>query len=100
MADDHYQILGVSRTATSEDIQKAYREMARKYHPDLHPDDDVAKEQFKKVQTAFDALNDPSKREMYDRYGSSFEGVGAGGGGGGGGGWSPQGQPGGFQSGG
>ena len=95
MADDHYQILGVSRTATSEDIQKAYREMARKYHPDLHPDDDAAKEQFKKVQTAFDVLNDPSKREMYDRYGSSFEGVGAGGGG-----WSPQGQAGGFQSGG
>ena len=96
MADDHYQILGVSRTATSEDIQKAYREMARKYHPDLHPDDNAAKEQFKKVQTAFDVLNDPSKREMYDRYGSSFEGVGAGGGGG----WSPQGQAGGFQSGG
>ena len=95
MADDHYQILGVSRTATSEDIQKAYREMARKYHPDLHPDDNAAKEQFKKVQTAFDVLNDPSKREMYDRYGSSFEGVGAGGGG-----WSPQGQAGGFQSGG
>jgi DnaJ-class molecular chaperone len=95
MADDHYQILGVSRTATSDDIQKAYREMARKYHPDLHPDDDAAKEQFKKVQTAFDVLNDPSKREMYDRYGSSFEGVGAGGGG-----WSPQGQAGGFQSGG
>ena len=95
MADDHYQILGVSRTATSEDIQKAYREMARKYHPDLHPDDNAAKEQFKKVQTAFDVLNDPSKREMYDRYGSSFEGVG-----GGGGGWSPQGQAGGFQSGG
>lgn len=96
MSDDHYQILGVSRTATSEDIQKAYREMARKYHPDLHPDDDAAKEQFKKVQTAFDVLNDPSKREMYDRYGSSFEGVGAGGGGG----WSPQGHQGGFQAGG
>ena len=95
MSDDHYQILGVSRTATSEDIQKSYREMARKYHPDLHPDDDAAKEQFKKVQTAFDVLNDPSKREMYDRYGSSFEGVGAGGGGG----WSPQGHQGGFQSG-
>ena len=93
MADDHYQILGVSRTATSEDIQKAYREMARKYHPDLHPDDNAAKEQFKKVQTAFDVLNDPSKREMYDRYGSSFDGVG-------GGGRAPQGQAGGFQSGG
>ncbi len=95
MSDDHYQILGVSRTATSEDIQKGYREMARKYHPDLHPDDDAAKEQFKKVQTAFDVLNDPSKREMYDRYGSSFEGVNAGGGG-----WSPQGHHGGFQAGG
>ena len=95
MSDDHYQILGVSRAATSEDIQKAYREMARKYHPDLHPDDDAAKEQFKKVQTAFDILNDPSKREMYDRYGSSFEGVNAGGGG-----WSPQGHQGGFQAGG
>ena len=95
MSDDHYQILGISRTATSEDIQKAYREMARKYHPDLHPDDDAAKEQFKKVQTAFDVLNDPSKREMYDRYGSSFEGVNAGGGG-----WSPQGHQGGFQAGG
>ena len=49
MSDDHDQILGVSRTATSEDIQKSYREMARKYHPDLHPDDDAAKEQFKKA---------------------------------------------------
>lgn len=87
MADDYYQTLGVSRTASAEDIRKAYRELARKYHPDLHPDDDSAKEKFKKVQTAFDVLNDPSKREMYDRYGSSFEGVapGAGGGGWGGG---------------
>ncbi len=79
MAEDHYQTLGVSRTASAEDIRKAYRELARKYHPDLHPDDDAAKEKFKKVQAAFDVLNEPSKREMYDRYGSSFEGVGAGG---------------------
>ncbi|MFM7205330.1 MAG: DnaJ C-terminal domain-containing protein [Planctomycetaceae bacterium] len=79
MADDHYQTLGVPRTASAEDIRKAYRELARKYHPDLHPDDDAAKEKFKQVQAAFDVLNDPSKREMYDRYGSSFEGVGGGG---------------------
>ena len=84
MAEDHYQTLGVSRTASAEDIRKAYRELARKYHPDLHPDDNAAKEKFKKVQAAFDVLNDPSKREMYDRYGSAFEGVGAGGPGGGG----------------
>jgi len=89
MAEDHYQTLGVSRTASAEDIRKAYRELARKYHPDLHPDDAAAQEKFKKVQTAFDVLNDPSKREMYDRYGSSFEGVGAGGPGGG---WSPGGR--------
>jgi DnaJ-class molecular chaperone len=79
MADDHYQTLGVPRTASAEDIRKAYRDLARKYHPDLHPDDDSAKEKFKQVQAAFDVLNEPSKREMYDRYGSSFEGVGGGG---------------------
>jgi DnaJ-class molecular chaperone len=104
MAEDHYQTLGVPKSASSEDIRKAYRELARKYHPDLHPDDAAAKEKFKQVQTAFDVLNDPSKREMYDRYGSSFEGVGAGGpgggwaGGGGGGGPFPGG--GGFPGGG
>jgi len=79
MAEDHYQTLGVPRTASAEDIRKAYRELARKYHPDLHPDDEAAKAKFKQVQAAFDVLNDPSKREMYDRYGSSFEGVGPGG---------------------
>jgi DnaJ-class molecular chaperone len=79
MAEDHYQTLGVPRTASAEDIRKAYRELARKYHPDLHPDDEAAKAKFKQVQSAFDVLNDPGKREMYDRYGSAFEGVGAGG---------------------
>jgi DnaJ-class molecular chaperone len=98
MADDHYQTLGVPKSASAEDIRKAYRELARKYHPDLHPDDAAAKEKFKKVQNAFDVLNDPSKREMYDRYGSSFEGVGAGGPGGGG--WSGAGGRGPFPGGG
>src|SRR5580704_17117269 len=79
MAEDFYKVLGVSRDAPAADIQKAYRELARKYHPDLHPDDKDAKKKFQEVQSAFDVLNDPAKREQYDRYGSSFESAGAGG---------------------
>ena len=66
MSDDHYQILGVSRTATSEDIQKSYREMARKYHPDLHPDDDAAKEQFKKEFSKLQAERVSAFKEFHD----------------------------------
>ncbi len=73
MADDYYKTLGLKRDASSDEIQKAYRDLARKHHPDLHPDDKTAKEKFQKVQAAFEVLNDPKKREMYDRYGSSFE---------------------------
>src|SRR5690606_23029242 len=73
MPVDHYETLGVSRQATPEEIQKAYRQMARKYHPDLNPGDAKAKENFQKVQAAFDVLNDPQKRELYDRYGSAYE---------------------------
>ncbi|HTU24424.1 MAG TPA: J domain-containing protein [Pirellulales bacterium] len=80
MAEDYYKTLGVSRDASSAEIQKAYRELARKYHPDLHPDDKDAKKKFQEVQAAFDVLNDQAKREQYDRYGSSFESAGAGGG--------------------
>jgi DnaJ-class molecular chaperone len=96
MADDHYETLGVPRTASADDIRKAYRELALKHHPDRNPDDKAAQEKFKKIQAAFDVLNDPSKREMYDRYGSAFEGVGPGGPRGGwGGGPFPGGFPGG-----
>lgn len=80
MAEDYYKTLDVPRDASAADIQKAYRTLARKYHPDLHPDDKTAKKKFQEVQTAFDVLNDPSKRELYDRYGSSFDKMGAGGG--------------------
>jgi len=82
MADDYYKTLGVARDASAADIQKAYRKLARKYHPDLNPDDKSAKTKFQEVQRAFDVLNDASKRELYDRYGSSFESMGAGAGGG------------------
>ena len=80
MAEDYYQILGVQRNASQADIQKAYRELARKHHPDMNPDDKSAKKTFQKIQSAFDVLNDSKKREMYDRYGSSFETMGGGGG--------------------
>ncbi len=76
--DDYYKTLGVGRDASPADIQKAYRKLARKYHPDLNPDDKTAKTKFQEVQRAFDVLNDTSKRELYDRYGSSFEQMGAG----------------------
>ncbi|MEE8450473.1 MAG: J domain-containing protein [Thermoguttaceae bacterium] len=73
MAEDYYAILGVRHDASQAEIQKAYRELARKSHPDLNPDDKEAKSRFQQIQVAFDVLNDPEKRELYDRYGSSFE---------------------------
>src|SRR5262245_36660838 len=80
MADnDYYKTLGVKRDASQAEIEQAYRKLAKKYHPDLNPDDKTAKKKFQEVQAAFDVLNDPSKRELYDRYGSSFESVGRGG---------------------
>jgi len=78
MAEDYYQVLGVSRNATQAEIQKAYRELARKHHPDMNPEDKTAKDKFKRVQEAYDVLSDPQKREMYDRYGSAFESAGGG----------------------
>ncbi len=78
MATDPYQTLGVDRNASKEDISKAYREFARKYHPDLNPDDESAKQKFQEVQSAFDVLGDEKKRKMYDRYGAGFESMGGG----------------------
>lgn len=87
MAEDYYKTLGLSRSASADDVQKAYRELARKYHPDLNPDDKTAKKKFQEVQQAFEVLNDASKRELYDRYGSSFEQMRGGPGGPQGGAW-------------
>ena len=97
MATDYYKTLGVSRDASAADIQKAYRKLARKFHPDVNPDDKSAKQKFQEVQKAFDVLNDASKRELYDRYGSSFESMGSGGPGRGGGSRTGGGAPGGFE---
>lgn len=82
MSEDYYKTLGVSRNSSQAEIQKAYRKMASKFHPDLAEEDkrDRAKERFQQIQKAYDVLNDPKKREMYDRYGSSFESMGGGGG--------------------
>ena len=66
---DYYQILGVSRNATQEEIKKAYRELALKYHPDRNPGDKQAEERFKEINEAYQVLSDPEKRAHYDRFG-------------------------------
>ena len=82
MSEDYYTVLGVGRDASTAEIEKAYRDLARKYHPDMNPDDKEAKAKFQEVQRAFEVLKDPEKREMFDRYGSSFDAAGGGPGGG------------------
>jgi DnaJ-class molecular chaperone len=84
MAQDPYATLGVERSASPEDIQKAYRKLARKYHPDMNPDDASAKTKFQEVQLAFEILSDPDKRKRYDQYGNAYEQMGGGPGGPGG----------------
>jgi len=70
---DYYEILGVSRDASQEEIKKAYRRLAVKYHPDRNPGDKSAEERFKEVQEAYDVLGDEKKRAQYDRFGTTAE---------------------------
>jgi molecular chaperone DnaJ len=80
VADELYKTLGVSKKATDEEIKKAYRKLARKYHPDRNPNDPAAEEKFKEISAAHDVLGDPEKRKEYDA-GGMFGGFGAGAGG-------------------
>src|ERR1700679_2209477 len=84
MSQDYYELLGVSRTASADDIKKSFRKLAMQHHPDRNPGDQESERKFKEVNHAYDVLKDPEKRAAYDRYGAAaFEGgMGSGGPGG------------------
>src|ERR687886_2447424 len=69
---DPYSVLGVDRKASADEIKKAYRKLARQYHPDRNPGDESAEERFKEIQSAYDIVGDPDKRKQYDRGGIFF----------------------------
>lgn len=71
MAKDLYEVLGVPRDATADDIKSAYRKLARQHHPDVNPNDPTAEDRFKEIGAAYEVLRDPEKRAAYDRYGTT-----------------------------
>jgi DnaJ-class molecular chaperone len=93
MPRDYYEILGVAKNASEQDVKQAYRKLARQYHPDRNPGDKAAEAKFKEVKDAYDVLSDKDKRAKYDQFGHAGPGMGAGGPGGPGGGfqWSAEG---------
>ena len=75
---DLYEVLGISKTADEKTIKKAYRKLAKKYHPDMNPGDKTAEQKFKEATDAYNILSDPEKRKLYDQYGhAAFDGTGA-----------------------
>jgi molecular chaperone DnaJ len=80
---DYYEVLGIAKGASAEEIKKAYRKMAIQYHPDKNPGDKASEEKFKEVSEAYEVLSDTSKRQQYDQFGHAAFGAGRGGGGGG-----------------
>ena len=70
---DYYNILGINKKATQTDIKNAYRKLARKYHPDLNPNDKDAKKNFQQINEANEVLSDPEKRKKYDQYGKDWQ---------------------------
>lgn len=70
---DYYKVLGVDKTASADDIKKAYRKLARKYHPDLNPNDATAHKTFQQINEANEVLSDPDKRKKYDQYGENWQ---------------------------
>ncbi len=73
MPKDHYTVLGVPRTATADEIKKAYRKLARKHHPDLNPNNAEAKKKFQEINEANEVLSDPESRKKYDQYGDQWK---------------------------
>src|SRR3954462_2623728 len=70
---DYYRVLGVNKNASEEEIKKAYRKLARKYHPDLNPNDKEANRKFQQINEANEVLSDPEKRKKYDQYGKDWK---------------------------